>query len=107
MVIPDFPFDGNWVDCSSVVFGAIVVAIQGWRHRGTYGDSHCRFKAGAANFIGGMALFPQIMLLLCTFSSTFVHGVIEAGRVSLCIAGTYAVAGILTHDFASPKTPRQ
>ncbi|VVD63455.1 hypothetical protein PCA20602_00230 [Pandoraea capi] len=45
-------------------------------------------------FAFGVAFFPQWLLLLCVTSSTIVDGLANASRISLCVAGSYALGAM-------------
>jgi hypothetical protein len=97
MVIPDFAFDGNWVDCGSFACGVVYASWQAWRER-----ARRRFlsRTTAFDFANGIALFPQTLMLLCVLSTTIVDGLVEASKLSLCVAGGFALIALLEDPIA-------
>jgi hypothetical protein len=104
MVIPHFAFDGNWVDCGSFACGVIYAAWQAWRER-----ERRRFvsRATAFDFANGVALLPQSLMLLCVLSTTIIDGLIEASKLSLCIAGGFALIALLEDPIARTSGQRR
>jgi hypothetical protein len=103
MFIPDFPFDGNWVDCGSFASGVIYTAWQAWRERTM---RNFISRATAFDFANGVALFPQSLMLLCVLSTTIINGLVEASKLSLCVAGSFALIALLEDPIARTSGQR-
>lgn len=99
MVIPDFPFDGNWVDCGSFLSGLIHMALRSWKARGR---RNFISRRTAFDFANGIALFPQTLMLLCVLSTTIINGLVAASRLTLCVAGSFALIALL-EETLQPK----
>ncbi|AJC18274.1 hypothetical protein NA29_24135 [Pandoraea sputorum] len=92
----DIKFDANWVDCGAAISGISYVAWQTWRTR-QHGVR--RPIAISHDFAFGVAFFPQLLLLICVMSSTIVDGLVNASRISLCVAGSYALGAMWDAQF--------
>ncbi|ALS58867.1 hypothetical protein [Pandoraea norimbergensis] len=90
-MLPNFQFDGSWVDCFAVFHGAAYVAWRIWRTRCM---PEIAAPVRAEEFAFGVGLFPQYLLLLSVMSSTIVEGLAESSQLSLCVAGSYALAAM-------------
>lgn len=93
----DIKFDANWVDCGAAISGISYVAWQTWRTRR---QGVRRPIAISHDFAFGVAFFPQWLLLICVMSSTIVDGLANASRISLCVAGSYALGAMWDAQFA-------
>lgn len=91
MGIP-FHFDGNWIDACSFVSGLIYIPIQRYR-RQTKTKLFC--KATGSDFANGAALFPLFVLTMSAFSTELLKGLLEASKLSLCVAGVFALLSII------------
>lgn len=47
------------------------------------------------DFANGAALFPLLLLTFCPFSSSLLKGLVEASKMSLAVAGFFALLAIL------------
>jgi hypothetical protein len=103
MVIPDFPFDGNWVDCGSFASGLVHMVWRGWKARGR---RNFISRRTAFDFANGIALFPQTLMLLCVLSTTIVNGLVAASKLSLCVAGSFALIALL-EETSQPEQRRR
>ena len=101
MGVPTLQFDGNWVDCGSVVTGLLYLAFRTFRLRG---KRKFVSKWSALDFANGIALFPQLLLIFCVFSTDIVEGLLAASKISLCIAGGFALMASLD-DPIEPAKP--
>lgn len=90
-MLPTFQIDGNWIDCCAVLHGVAYVTWRAWMTRRSQRSSSA---TRASDFAFGVALFPQYVLLMCVASSTLIEGLAQSSRISLCIAGSYALAAM-------------
>ncbi len=89
--MPNFIFDGNWVEYGAFFHGVIYVAWRIWRTRRS---PEIAAPVRAEEFAFGVGLFPQYLLLLSVMSSTIVEGLAQSSQLSLCVAGSYALAAM-------------
>lgn len=61
-------------------------------------------KATGMDFANGAALFPLLILTFCVLSSELVKGLVEASKMSLSVAGFFALLAILD-DSDNNKPP--
>jgi hypothetical protein len=92
MQVPDFQFDGNWVDIGSLVTGAAFAVYRRIRNRP---PSRIVSKQTGINFANGAAMFPLMIMAVSVTSSAFIKGLVEASKMSLSVAGLFALLAIL------------
>jgi hypothetical protein len=90
--IPSFAFDGNWVDVGSIVTGAVYIGLQRFR-RAT--PVRLISKETGTDFANGTALFPLLVLTVCPLSTGLVNGLVEASKMTLAVAGFFALLAVL------------
>ncbi|WP_141118808.1 hypothetical protein [Pandoraea sp. PE-S2R-1] len=65
-----------------------------WRIWRTRRSPEIAAPVRAEEFAFGVGLFPQYLLLLSVMSSTIVEGLAQSSQLSLCVAGSYALAAM-------------
>jgi hypothetical protein len=88
----DFALDGNWVDICSLITSAAYIATR--KYSGTSKEPLASRKT-AGDFANGISLFPLFLMTLCPASSVLLDGLVQASKISLSIAGFFALAAIL------------
>jgi hypothetical protein len=90
--LPALAFDGNWVDVGSIATGIAYIAFQ--RFRKPIVPKFVSKDTGM-DFANGAALFPLLLLTFCPLSSGLVKGLVDASKMSLAVAGFFALLAIL------------
>lgn len=95
MPFPSIHIDGNWIDVCSVATGILYIAAQKYRR-----TSPCKIisKQTGFDFANGAALFPLLILAFSVLSSDLVKSLVEASKMSLSIAGCFALLAILEDE---------
>ncbi|SCB10163.1 hypothetical protein [Cupriavidus alkaliphilus] len=92
MALPEIPIDGNWVDIGSLISGFVYLfyrKLRRWDHQRFFS------KTTGMDFANGAALFPLSILALSVLSSKLIQGIVEASKMSLSVAGIFALLAIL------------
>lgn len=98
MHFPTIHIDGNWVDLGSIITGLLYIGIQRYRRA-----KFCNLisKKTGIDFANGAALFPLFILTLSVLSSDLVKSLVEASKMSLSVAGFFALLAILEEPDSS------
>lgn len=92
MSFPEFPIDGNWVDIGSLATGLLYIVIRKIRRRS---KNKLISKQTGIEFANGAALFPLLVMCGSVLSSGLIKGLVEASKISLSVAGFFAILAIL------------
>lgn len=92
MALPEFAFDGNWVDIGSLVTG---VLYMGYKYVRDPALTKFFCQKSGSNFANGIALFPLALMILSVLSSAMAKGLLESSKISLAVAGGFALCAIL------------
>lgn len=92
MALPEFTIDGNWVDIGSLITGLFYVLFTRIRARNI---KKIITRQTGLDFASGAALFPLIIMTGSVVSSFFIQSLIEASKISLSVAGFFALLAIL------------
>lgn len=84
--------DGNWIDICSLLSGFVYVA---YRRKFCVATGKLVSKETGFHFANGVALFPLLVLTFSTLSSHLVQSLLEASKISLSVAGAFALLAIL------------
>lgn len=84
--------DGNWIDICSIFTGFVYVYYRR-KHCGV--TTKLLSKTTGFDFANGVALFPLGLLTLSVISSHLVASLVEASKISLSVAGAFALLAIL------------
>lgn len=101
MVFPSIPIDGNWVDIGSAATGFIYIVICKFRRQGRVSLIS---KQTGLDFANGAALFPLLIMSCSVLSSKLVGGLVEASKMSLSVAGVFALLAILEDTFEHKRS---
>lgn len=98
MNLPEIHLDGNWVDFGSIITGLLYIAVQKYRRA-----KPCNVisKVTGLDFANGAALFPLLILTFSVLSSDLVRSLVEASKMSLSVAGFFALLAILEEPDSS------
>jgi hypothetical protein len=80
------------------------MAWRSWRARG---KRNFISRRTAFDFANGIALFPQTLMLLCVLSTTIIDGLVAASKLSLCVAGSFALIALLEETFQPEEQGRR
>lgn len=83
-------YDGNWVDVVSFIVGIIYASIK--RHQANI--PWCSKSIGL-HLANGIGLFPMVLLILGVFSKLAVVQLLESSRLTLAVAGVFALLAML------------
>ncbi|MGB9988797.1 hypothetical protein [Pseudoduganella rhizocola] len=92
-MLPDIAIDGNWVDIGSVLTGGLYMLYRHFTSPMT--DRRFLSKQTGMYFANGSALFPLILMVCSVASSSIVRSLLDASRISLAVAGCFALFAIL------------
>lgn len=84
-------FDGNWIDCVSAVVAVFFMLAQKRRKE----IDKWTDRRLASYIATGIGLFPVLILALSIVSTDLLHELLKASRVTLFIAGTFALLAML------------
>jgi hypothetical protein len=86
-------FDANWVDVGAYL-GGVAYAIRKYL---TVQPRRPKFLCAQAglDFADGTALFPLGVLALAAFSTWLVTQLLSASRITLSVAGVFALLALL------------
>lgn len=98
--MPSIPIDGNWVDIGSAITGFVYIVTCQIRRKGRVGLIS---KQTGLDFANGAALFPLMIMSCSVLSSKLVSGLVEASKMSLSVAGVFALLAILEDTFEHKK----
>jgi hypothetical protein len=90
--LPAFSIDGNWVDMCSVLAGMAHIA---YRRHGFSDSGKLISKMTGIYFTTGVAIFPQVILTFCVFSSQLERSLLTTSNISLSVAGFCALMALL------------
>jgi hypothetical protein len=92
---PSVPFDGNWVDICSLATGVLYIVVARCRRKHKLPLLH---RKTGIDFANGAALFPLLLMTTSVVSSGLVKGLVDASKMSLSVAGFFAILAILEDD---------
>lgn len=84
--------DGNWIDICSIFSGLLYV---GYRRKYCGITTKLLSRPTGMDFANGVALFPLFLLTFSVLSSHIVKNLVEASKISLSVAGAFALLAIL------------
>ena len=91
MNLPTFSIDGNWIDMCSVLAGIANIA---YRRHGNDDSGKLISKTTGIHFATGIAIFPQLPLTFCVFSSQLEHSLLATSNICLSVAGFCALMAL-------------
>jgi hypothetical protein len=101
-----FQFDGGWVDIGTISVASLWAAAKACKRRilaHRVADYISWFRTiicpgTTKDFGAGASIFPLVLLFASPFSSQVLAGLLEASKVTLCVAGAVALFSVLS-DF--------
>ena len=87
-----FSIDGNWLDVCSFLAGIVHIA---YRRYGNVNNRNLISTTTAIQYATGVAIFPQLLLTFCVFSSQLERSLLAASKISLSVAGVFALVALL------------
>jgi hypothetical protein len=86
--------DGSWVDICSIIMALVIVARQ-WLRRpaAERGPFMCRDMG--VEFVNAASIFPLLLLSLSIVSSKFTEALLNGNKITLSIAGGFALFALL------------
>ena len=92
MDLPAFSIDGDWVDMCSFLAGVIHIV---YRRYDNANNGNLISTMTAIQYATGVAIFPQLLLTFCVFSSQLERSLLAASKISLSVAGAFALVALL------------
>jgi hypothetical protein len=94
----------DWVDVATFVTAGAYVLYRRWRRH-----SPMRLRVAARHMMDGSAVFPLALLSVSVFSRHAVEALLASSRVTLSIAGLFALLSVLSDDDdgGAPPAPRK
>jgi hypothetical protein len=92
--------DGSWVDICSLICGFLYIAYRRYcTNKNPNAKKHKLISRNTSmDFGNGIALFPLLVMVLSSISSTMLDSLIDSSSITLAVAGFCGAIAILEED---------
>lgn len=98
--MPDFKFDGNWIDLATLAVAAIYALFRAVRTK------NLCFEGFAVELSYGLSLFPMLLLSSTVASSSAVEALLQSNKIIISLGGFIAFIVIVKRSFERPTSTK-